>query len=186
MESRRDSGVMSDNTTNPESPDPSAGAGGTDATAATTPLPPQPQPIPQPQAAATPVEPVVGAAPVAQASPDTPAKPPFLRRTWVRVTGAAVAAVLLLGVGFGAGWAAGGARAFPGAPVGWSHDDDVMPGQPGDGSGRPGPGMPDDGQQGGPRFGHNDPRDDSGSDPDSDDDSGSDSDDDSGSGSDGS
>jgi len=60
-------------------------------TAATAPLPPQP--------------PVPGApAPGAHdAAAPGAGKRPFLRRTGVRIAGAAVAAVLLLGGGFGAG-----------------------------------------------------------------------------------
>ncbi len=110
-----------------------------------------------------------------------PAKPPLLRRTWVKVTGAAVAAVLLLGVGFGAGWAANGARPFPGAPAGWSQEDGMR-----GGPGQPGRGAPDDGPRGGgPGFGHDDDSGSgSGSDSDGDDDSGSDSDGDDDSGSD--
>jgi hypothetical protein len=100
----------------------------------------------------------------------------------VKATGAAVAAVLLLGGGFGAGWAAASTR--PNAvPAGWDQGRD-MPGFPGDGPGRdgdgPGAGIPDgdrgdDGDRG-PRP-RSDSDSDSGSDSDSDADSGSGADD---------
>ncbi|MBD7956239.1 hypothetical protein H9651_01130 [Microbacterium sp. Sa4CUA7] len=78
-------------------------------TAATTPLdspepaaPAEPAHAPTAEAAA----PAAPAEPVHPTQPTTDAeKKPFMQRTWVRATGAAVAGVVLLGVGFGAGWA---------------------------------------------------------------------------------
>ncbi len=57
---------------------------------------------------------------------------PFLRRTWVRATGAAVAAVLLLGIGFAGGLAIGDSNSNDRGHGGWS--------QGGDGGARPGDG----------------------------------------------
>lgn len=110
-------------------------------------LPPQP-PAPGPSAPS--------GAP-APGAPATGAKP-FLRRTGVKVAGAAVAAVLLLGGGFGAGWAAASTR-MPAVPAGWDRPGD-LPGSPGDDSGR----------QGGPRedFHHGGPGSDGDQDGDSD------------------
>lgn len=83
---------------------------------------------------------------------DTSDKTPFLRRTWVRVAGAILAALLLLGIGFGAGWAASSASGpdfdGPGDSEMWDDRDD-MPGRPGDHSDDS-----DRGPHGGPQRGY--------------------------------
>jgi len=71
-------------------------------TAATTPMPPQP-PAPEQPAAPQP-----GAAAPKKSSvktEKTTEKKPVAQRTWVKVTGGVAAAVVLLGIGFGSGWA---------------------------------------------------------------------------------
>lgn len=96
---------------------------------------------------------------LAQSDPDAAAaRRPFLQRTWVRVTGAAVAAVVLLGTGAGLGAAATTAVLVGGHHVGGApgfadddgdHDGDGHgmerpdAGPRGDrGDGRPGPNVP--------------------------------------------
>lgn len=68
-----------------------------------------------------------------QGSPEggAEAKPPFIQRTWVRITGGVLAIALLLGAGFGVGWAAhdaseGTSELARGAPA--MHDDRQPPG----------------------------------------------------------
>lgn len=143
MESPRDSVVMSDKPLdNPAGPPQAtshdtANAGNTDATTegAQTPGPGAPPfpaptvatvPLPsQPRFAATGAEPATPPGPgngITAATPTTPTpRTPFLRRTSVQITGAAGAAVLLLGVGFGTGWAASSSQTPAGGPAGWHH-----------------------------------------------------------------
>ena len=79
----------------------------------------------------------------AHARTDSPERPPLVRRTWVKVAGAAVAALLLLGIGFGTGWAASTAAtpSLASGPGTWGRDANGMRGM-GDEDGdhmRPGP-----------------------------------------------
>ncbi|MFK4834751.1 hypothetical protein ACI3KY_03360 [Microbacterium sp. ZW T2_14] len=126
----------------PVTADPGAAA---PASQPTTTLPPQP-----PLVTATPSTDAGATTDGAPASADAGATP-LLRRTWVKVTGAAVAAVLLLGVGFGTGWAASSAGSSAAGPAGWNQGGNA-PAWPDDGADeheRPGPGDRHDGGPGG-------------------------------------